>query len=224
MSVLYGVGVGPGDPELITLKAVKVIKECDVIALPGEKPKETLAFNIAVKVIPELEEKRLLGIPMPMVTKMEELQNAHELGAGMIMSELDKGNDVAFLTLGDPAIYSTFAYLKKIVKVGTHNTCIINGITSFLSSAALINQSLVERDESLHVVPANYGVEETLALDGTIVLMKVGKKLKELKDKLKNTDRKVWFIENCGLDGEAVVEEIENIPDESGYYSILIIK
>lgn len=224
MSVFYGVGVGPGDPELITLKAIKIIKECDVIALPCEKPKESLAYNIAVKAVPELESKDLMGIPMPMVKKTKDLQKAHNIGAEMILQELAAGKNLAFLTLGDPSVYSTFTYIKRIVELSNYKTYIINGITSFLSSAALLNISLVEQDESLHIIPANYGIEEALALNGTLVFMKVGKKLKEIKDRLRNTEKRVFFIENCGLTGEMVLEGIENIPDESGYYSILIIR
>lgn len=224
MSVLYGVGVGPGDPELMTLKAVRIIKECDVIALPCENPKEALAYNIAVKAVREIEEKKLLGIPMPMVKNSEELFASHDMGAKKILSELDAGKSVAFLTLGDPGVYSTFAYIKRIVEANNYSTYTINGITSFLSSAALINQSLVEQDESLHIIPANYGIDEAMSYEGTKIFMKAGKKLKEIKDKLKNTEKRVWFIENCGLDGETVLEGVENIPDQAGYYSILIIK
>ena len=98
---LYGVGIGPGDPELLTLKALRVIRESKVIALPGKEPRETVAYKIVEGAYPEIAEKELLAVDMPMTKDPAKLEASHEAGAAAIMAYLDKGMDVAFPTLGD---------------------------------------------------------------------------------------------------------------------------
>ena len=96
--MLYGVGVGPGDPELMTLKAVRMIKENEVIAVPGENVKETVAYQIAVQAVPELEEKELLPIFMPMTHDRAKMEENHQKGAKTIETYLEQGKNVVFLT------------------------------------------------------------------------------------------------------------------------------
>ena len=107
--ILYGVGVGPGDPELMTLKAVRLIQENEIIAVPGADVKETVAYKIAVQAVPELADKELLPIYMPMTHDPEELERNHAQGAKTLESYLDQGKNIIFLTLGDPCVYSTFS-------------------------------------------------------------------------------------------------------------------
>ena len=108
---LYGVGVGPGDPELMTLKAARMIRENEIIAVPGADVKDTVAYKIAVQAVPELADKELLPIYMPMTHDAKELEENHEKGAKALEACLDQGKNVVFLTLGDPCVYSTFSYL-----------------------------------------------------------------------------------------------------------------
>lgn len=93
---LYGVGVGPGDPELMTLKAVRLIRENKIIAVPGAEPKDTVAYKIAVQAVPELAEKELLPIYMPMTHDPEELESNHARGAKTLEAVLDKGENIIF--------------------------------------------------------------------------------------------------------------------------------
>ena len=113
---IYGVGVGPGDPELMTLKAVRLIRENRFIALPAEEPRESLAYRIAVQAAPELAEKELVPVHMPMVRDKAKLREAHEKGARQLMALADTGENVVFLTLGDPTVYCTFSYLQHILE------------------------------------------------------------------------------------------------------------
>ncbi len=114
--ILYGVGVGPGEPDLMTLKAVKLIKENEVIALPGKEPRETVAYQIAAAAVPELAGKQLLPVYMPMTHDKEEQKRCHREGAALVEGYLKQGKNVVFLTLGDSAVYSTFTYIQKLVE------------------------------------------------------------------------------------------------------------
>ena len=221
---LYGVGIGPGDPELLTLKALRVIRESKVIALPGKEPRETVAYKIVEGVYPEIAEKELLAVDMPMTKDPVKLEASHEAGAAAIMAYLDKGMDVAFPTLGDPTVYSTYIYVHKRVQAAGYETEIVSGITSFCAVAARLNTGLVEKAEPLHVIPASYQIEEALKLSGTKVLMKAGKKMAEVKKILLEQQIPASMIENCGMENERIYRSPEEIAEDAGYYSLIIVK
>ena len=224
--ILYGVGVGPGDPELMTLKAVRLIKENDIIAVPGADVRETVAYKIAVQAVPELADKELLPIYMPMTHDKAELELNHEKGAKALEAALDTGKNVVFLTLGDPTIYSTYMYIHRIVKAKGYETTIISGIPSFCAAAARMDDSLVDRAEELHVIPSSYGIEAALNYSGTKILMKSASGISEVKRTLEEKDGNVnvKMIENCGMPEERIYERIEDVPEQAGYYSLLIVK
>lgn len=221
---LYGIGVGPGDPELMTLKAVRKITECRVIAVPGRNPEESTAFQIAVKVCPEIKDKELIGLSMPMTKDEKKLRESHEAGAVILAEHLLKGEDVAFLTLGDPTVYSTYLYLHIIIKKQGFAAKIISGIPSFCAAAARMETGLAEKDQAIHIIPAAYEVEKWLKLSGTKVFMKAGKQLSQVKEKLSGQNLSGKMVENCGMKDEKLYESIEEIPQEAGYYSLIIVK
>ena len=113
---LYGLGIGPGDPELLTLKAVRLINESDVVFVPGTDPKDTVAYQITVQAVPELEDKEIVGIAMPMTKNLELLEETHEKGANKVAQYLSQGKQCVFLTLGDPTVYSTYMYIHKKIQ------------------------------------------------------------------------------------------------------------
>ena len=156
---LFGVGVGPGDPELMTYKAVRIIKECQVLAVPARGRKHAVSYRIAAEMIENMEEKEFLDLDTPMTKDRQILDRNYENAAGGIIEELEKGKDVAYLTLGDPTIYSTYMYIHRIVKAKGYETTIISGIPSFCAAAARLDDSLVDRAEELHVIPSSYGIE-----------------------------------------------------------------
>lgn len=221
---LYGVGVGPGDPELLTIKALRLIRESEVIAVPGTNPQETVAYKIVKQAYPDLDEKELLGLDMPMTKDAKLLQESHDRAAMAVEECLREGKSVAFLTLGDPTVYSTYLYVHKRVEADGFPVEIISGITSFCAVAARMNMGLVEKAEPLHVIPASYQIEDALKLSGTKVLMKAGKKMGQVKQQLLEQSGEVVMIENCGMEGERCYRGAEEIPEEAGYYSLIIVK
>lgn len=223
-AIFYGVGVGPGDPELLTLKAVRIIEECDVLAVPGRTKEDSVAYGIALAAVPEIRQKETICIHMPMTKDEKKLKESHENGAVQIIRLLEQGRSVAFLTLGDPTIYSTYLYLQKYVQEAGYETEIISGIASFLAAGAALNTGLVEKKQQLHVIPSSYEIEDALKLPGTKVLMKAGKKMPLVKEAVARMAADVYLVENCGMDGERICHGADEIPEDAGYYSLIILK
>ncbi|NCC01414.1 MAG: precorrin-2 C(20)-methyltransferase [Clostridia bacterium] len=221
---LYGVGVGPGDPELLTIKAIRIMKEADVLAVPGTQKEDSVAYQIAKQAIKEIDTKEIISIHMPMTKDEARLEDSHRKGAEEIIQYLKMGKKVAFLTLGDPTIYSTYIYLHKRIVESGYEAEIISGIPSFCAVAAKLNQGLVEKNEQLHVIPSSYDIEDMIALSGTKVLMKSGKKLSKVIEYLKTKDCQVSMVENCGMENEKICRSLNEIKDDAGYYSLIIVK
>lgn len=221
---LYGIGIGPGDPELLTLKAVRQIRECAVIAVPGKSPRDSVAYRIAVQAVPEIENKKLVAVDMPMTKNRAALDAFFQAGADMLEEYLRAGEDVAFLTLGDVTIYSTYLYLYPRIQERGYATAMINGIPSFCAAAARLNEGLAEGAEEIHIIPATYQTERSLAFPGTKVLMKAGRQMEKVKELLKGANLTVSMVENCCMEGERVCRSLEEIGERPGYYSLIIAK
>jgi precorrin-2/cobalt-factor-2 C20-methyltransferase len=223
--IFYGVGVGPGDPELMTLKAIRTIGECEVLALPVSGESEIRALEIARESVENLDEKRRLDLSMPMSRDPAILAQSRRLAADLIGEELDAGNSVAFLTLGDPGVYSTFAYVYDIVRSRGYETAIVPGVPSFCAAAAALGVSLAEAGDPLVIIPASYdGFEEMMAIPGVKALMKTGRsagKVKAYLDEQGISGQAIAAV-NCGMPGERLLRDINEL-DES-YFSIIIVK
>lgn len=222
--IIYGTGVGPGDPELMTLKAVRLIRENRYIALPAEKPRESLAYRIAVQAVPELAEKELVAVDMPMVRDRAKLRAAHEAGARQLMALADRGENVVFLTLGDPTVYCTFSYLQHILEAEGYPVELVSGIPSFCAAAARLSLPLGEWDEPIHILPAAHKTGDKLDQEGSYVLMKSASHMREVKDMLAASGRKVQAVIDCGLPTEQLCRSLEDIPDDASYFSLIIAK
>ena len=214
---LFAIGVGPGDPELLTLKAVNIIKNADVIACPAKDGKPGIAYTVAAKAVPEILTKQTIALDFPMTKK--DVAVAHEQALKQLIQLLDNGNDIAFLTLGDPGIYSTVSYILDPVRKDGFEVEIVSGVTSFSAAAAKLLIPLSLGDESVMITSKEYKEEAE-----TLVIMKAGSVLKELKDKIRRTKKDMYLIENCGMENEKVYQGIDSIPDEAGYFSIVIVK
>ena len=224
---LYGIGVGPGDPELMTIKAKKTIEASDIVVVPGENVEDSIAYKIAKGACENLDDLNLVALEMPMVKDKEMLNAMHEKAARQIEAWLDEGKTVSFLTLGDVTVYSTYMYVHQRVVRDGYDASIVNGITSFTAAAARLNTDLVERAEPLHVIPATFkvdGMTELLSLPGTKVLMKSGKEIGKVREAILASGQKAMMVENCGMDNEKIYLDAEDIPDTASYYSLIIVK
>jgi precorrin-2/cobalt-factor-2 C20-methyltransferase len=161
---------------------------------------------------------------MPMTKDKKTLEESHEKGSAQIVEQLKKGKNIAFLVLGDPSIYSTYLYLQRRVEQAGYHTMIVSGIASFLAASAALGQGLVEQDEQLHIIPSSYDIGDALNLPGTKVFMKAGKQMPAVKQAVLNRHDEIYLVENCGLEGERICKGPENIPDDAGYYSLVIVK
>ena len=224
---LYGVGVGPGAPELMTVKAIRTIERSDVIVVPGKKAEDSVAYRIAAGICENLTEKQLIAVEMPMVKDEAVLEAGHRTAAEKIDALLDAGLTVSFLNLGDVTVYATYMYVHQIVEADGYDTEIINGITSFTAAAARLNIDLVERAQPLHVIPASYrkdSVDELLALPGTKILMKSGKEMANIRDAVLASGQEAVMVERYGMPGEKIYRDPAEIPDDASYYSVIIVK
>ena len=222
--IAYGVGVGPGDPELMTLKAVRLIREADVIAVPGKDPREAVAYRIAAGAVPGIAEKELVPVYMPMVRDRALIDQEHRRAAALLKGYLDAGKNVVYITLGDPTIYCTFTYIQHILEAEGYAVELVSGISSFCAAAARLSLPLVEWDEQLHVVPAVHRLDKALEEPGTYVLMKSASQMKSVKEQLRQSGRRVWMVENCSMPDEKVYRSLDEIPDDAGYFSLIIAK
>lgn len=239
------VGIGPGDPELLTLKAVRVIKECPVICVPkGREEGSSLALSIVQQAV-SLEGKEIVETHFPMMkTRKREGPGAGSQGSGedelnqkwseaaqRILTKLREGSNVAFLTLGDPTVYSTFFYLydRLLDLLPGLEMEIIPGVSSINASAAAAKISLGLGNENIAVLPANYmdNVKSALEMFDTVVLMKVNKVLDEIRQILDGMGLlgHAVCVSRVGMEDETIYNDVRLIPQEElNYFSMLIVR
>lgn len=221
---LYGVGVGPGDPRLMTYLAVETIVNCPVIAVPAKGREHAVSYRIASGIVKDLDRKECLNLSTPMTKDKRVLDENYKAAAAQITEQLDAGRDVAYLTLGDPTIYSTYIYIHRIVRERGYETRIVSGVPSFCAAAAKISDSLADRAEQLHIIPSTYDIEEALTYPGSKVLMKAASKLPYVKQTLREKNVTAAIIENCGLPGERIYGLSDDMPKEASYYTTVVVK
>lgn len=223
---LYGVGVGPGDPELMTVKAVKCIEHCPVIAAPQTPAGGMLALDIARGTV-NLAGKTIVPLSFAMSRDEAVMREYHLAAAQKLRAYLDNGQDVAMLNLGDVSIYATFGHLQAVLQPLGYPTAMVAGVPSFCAAAARLGRPLTGgMDEPLTIAPGG-AAAGVLDAAGAKVLMKSGRKLPEVIDELKQRGllKKSAMVCNCGLPGEQVYTELESYePDgAAGYFATILI-
>ena len=224
---LIGIGVGPGDTELLTIKACKILKTVPVVFSPkSAKEKESIALSIVRPILEKRDDyKRLMIVEpiFPMIEDKDELEKVWNNASEMIAQYLDTGRDVAFITLGDSSIFSTYSYVqKKLTEKYEIET--VPGITSFTACAARRNKALVEQNEILTIVPKiDDRLENVLEFSDSIVLMKASRNTSSLESTIESKDRnkEIYSVQNCTRENEKI---IEGFSTEKPYLTTTIIK
>jgi len=224
---LYGIGAGPGDPELLTIKAVKAIQKCNVIAVPKTGDSEGIAFSIIEKY---LDKKELLECRFAMDKEIDKRKESRLIVANHIIQFLDDGKDVGFVTLGDPTTYSTYMYIHELIVSHGFGTEIIPGITSYTAAAAALGIALCESEEALMLIPGGHSenIDDLLRCRGNKVIMKSGESLVCILEKLKELgySDKTKLAHRVTMNGQrlyASIEEYEKSP-EAGYFTLALVK
>ncbi|WP_419787442.1 precorrin-2 C(20)-methyltransferase [Pseudodesulfovibrio sp.] len=228
--ILYGIGVGPGDPELLTLKAVRALGEVDVIfAAASTKNDYSTALSIAQ---PHLRaDVRIEQLGFPMTKDKDALEEAWRENARIVHEVLDQGLNGAFITLGDPLTYSTYGYLQRTLLEMDHNVRLqaIPGITSFHAAAARIGLVLAESSESLLItsgVADPEVLERQLDVADNAVILKAYKNFEEIRATLKRLrlGDKTVLVSRLGMEGESILMDINDAPSRPHYFSLALVK
>lgn len=234
-----GIGVGPGDPELITVKALKTLKTADVISVPkATAGKPSLALSMVKPILAQREKPaEIVELVFPMKKNEVHVKKLWRLNATVVAEKALKGKVVAFLTLGDPMFYSTFVYLYRSLKEAYPSLKleIIPGVTSLTACAASAKTPVAEDDEVVAIVPSDldFGlIEETARHVDNLVFVKCAHRLKQLVPVLEYAgfaeDATVALVRRCGMPEEEVrvgsLGELENWVIPEDYFSMAIIK
>ena len=227
----YGIGVGPGDPELITVKAQRVLQKAECVFTPiAGEGRESIAHTIAHQFIsPDATITRLI---FPMTPDKAVCEKSWEENAHQIASVLKQGNDAVFLTLGDPMTYSTYGYLLKKMKVfyPQVKAVTIPGVPSYLAGAAASNLSLVEGNETLTLVPGNTSpdkIRQFLSSSDTVLFLKHHRNAETIFNILKemDLDDKAIYISRCGFEEhQATTQPTKEFLENPDYLSLIIVK
>ena len=223
--ILYSIGVGPGDPELLTLKAARLIRACPVLAAPGGR--DSVAYRIASQAIAEAAKKPCLSLHFPMAKDRALLEKSHLAAAEQVAEQLGNDRDVALLTLGDPSIYSTSLYIQKYIHAMGYEFQMVAGVPSFCAAAAALGKSLTEAGQPLRILPASYPcTAPELDAPGVKVLMKSGRQFAKVKQLLaeKHLLSCTSMVQNCGMPDEAIFPSLSEAGDAAGYFSLLIVE
>lgn len=240
---LYGIGVGPGDPELLTLKACRVLKEVEMIIAPrSKKERESLAWRVVKDIVEERRNKPIVIQPVfPMIKDRknkknknkenrknsrknnEKLENRLRQTAARVLKKGEKCRTIAFITLGDPSLYSTFYKFLRALKLNKikMEIEIIPGITSFSACSALAKVPIAEGEESAAIIPR---VKKAARNFETIIYMKPVE-VQQIKNLLRGEKCKAILGVRVGMQGQFIISrELDEIPEPRDYFSILIIR
>lgn len=216
--ILYGISTGPGDPELMTLKAVRLLEKCGTVFVPRTKGENSLALSIAEQCV-DMQGKNIIYMDFPMSSDSELLNSNYHRIADSVCTELEMG-DCAMLCLGDISVYSTFSPIADIVSGRGYTVQRIAGVTSFCAAAAGLGIPLVNGSEPLTVIPYNSGdISALLSGKGRKVIMKSGRHTGEVIKLLQEGGHKVWTAANVGLPDERFMFGKE---DDAGYFTLII--
>lgn len=224
--ILTGVGVGPGDPQLLTLKACEIIRAADVLAYPVNGSGTSHAREIAGDVIPEDADE--LPIHVPMKVERDPARKAYDAAAGIIAGHLGAGRNVAYLCVGDPLFYGSFMYLAARLE-HAHEIEVVPGITSLSACAARSHMPLGGRSDVLSVVPATLdeaALKHALANADTAAIIKVGRHFEKVRDVLRAAGlaERALILERASGDNERVMLLEDAAEKDAPYFSTILVR
>lgn len=220
--------MGPGDPELLTLKAVRILQAADVVFAPhAENSDDSLALTV-VRNFLDLEKQEIVYAPFAMGVDTDDVWGQ---AAKDISGHLEKGRNVAFLTLGDPMLYGSFMYVMEKVLSAEPNVPVevVPGVSSISAAAARARVPIVSHRERLAVLPSMYGVDDlrqVLAQFDTVVLMKVNQKAVKAVEEIERDGglEHCVFVRRATTEREMIVRSVGELrPDDMDYFSMLIL-
>ena len=220
----YFIGVGPGDPELMTIKSKRLIEENDIFFVRGEDPREELAYKIAEVAVPEIKDKTVMSLEIPDHVEPDMLQEVCWREARNIEKYLDRGENIGILVLGDPMVYSRSIYILYALEHDGYETVVSSTVTTFSAAAGQLKQPLADRDQPCHIIPATYSAGRYYHQAGNYVVTKTEGHMKNLRDIPGLRRRDVKAISNIGLPNQRIFENFDDIPEDSGFFTILIAR
>ncbi|KUO72488.1 MAG: cobalt-precorrin-2 C(20)-methyltransferase [Clostridia bacterium BRH_c25] len=216
MKMIYGIGVGPGDKELITLKAYRIIRTCDCVFIPESKG-DSLAGIISHEYI---KDKKVVELSFPM---KEDNQLRYKQAAQTINEVLKDDEAGVFLTLGDPMTYSTYSYLMKELADIKITTETIPGITSFNAAASVLGLPVALRDESFYMADGNID-EEILKRVDTVCILKVSKDKENIIGKLEQYGFSYAYVKRCTQAGQKIIYDRQEMLEDNDYMSLIFAR
>jgi precorrin-2/cobalt-factor-2 C20-methyltransferase len=221
---LHGVGLGPGDPGLITRRAARLIEAAEVIAYPALAGGDSLARAIAAELIPEGVREIVMNVPMS--RERGPAQRAYDLGAAAIAAELEAGRDVVCLCEGDPLFYGSFMYIHARLK-NAYSVEVVPGVTSLTACAARAGLPLAARNERLTVLPGplpDAVLAERIAGAESLAILKVGRHLPRIRAVIRELglEAQAVYVERASLPEERVLPLAE-APEDAPYFSMILL-
>lgn len=226
--ICYGVSVGPGDPELLTIKAVNILKNSDVIFLPSYPKEDCRVYKIIKAALPEISEEKYVCVNTKPMADPKIQGDRYDILANEVSKYLDDGKTVSFPALGEVCLYSTYFYVhERLVNKG-YNCQLISGISSVQASFDRLLISMAQGDEQVHIFPDSKDIKNRIAMDGTKIFMKPKGDLSETIRLIREcamTDSalKAYGISNYGTENEVVAHNISELDKLNGYMTVIIV-
>jgi precorrin-2 C20-methyltransferase / precorrin-3B C17-methyltransferase len=231
MGTLYGVGVGPGDPELVTVKAARLIRAADVIAYHSARHGRSIARRIAEPHLPGGQIEEALVYPVTTETTdhpggyQGAIDEFYAAAAERLAAHLDAGRDVVVLAEGDPLFYGSYMHMHKRL-AHRYPTEVVPGVTSISAASAALGQPLVERDEVLTVLPGTLPRTELarrLADTDSAAVLKLGRTFDNVRGAVADAGRTGFYVERATMDGQRTAALADVDPDSVPYFAIALL-